>query len=420
MNTHLRIKKLRGKNILFNYYFQVQNRMVNFEFRFAFMQASVPVGVMGGYIIAAIVLHQQQKYPLGILNWRIPILIEVLLLVPICFAFFCIPRGRFDLNLSRSYNTPTMSTNDTDETATDSNISRTWRSVVSIELQESEEDVEDESEPGISHNVSQYFSELKEALLYLYHLPMYKYLVCTLTALYFVVTGVQYWVPSYMLVCTESSISLVNILFIIVVSTSPTSGVIWGGWIVDRRGGYRSNEQRIRSLKLCFCFGCISVAAAISIIFVNNVWQFSILLWIILFFGAAVLPPCSGIIVSIVPNKYRAISSSINLIIYNFFGYFLSLSLSGLLMQLLLVYRPRCNYNCAREYGFRTVMLWSIFSLLFLYFAIENSTRACSNWMRRQCLLLGCHHPCCNDIEIVHNKTNSLTFSPMLISPSKR
>ena len=63
MNTHLRIKKLRGKNILFNYYFQVQNRMVNFEFRFAFMQASVPVGVMGGYIIAAIVLHQQQKYP---------------------------------------------------------------------------------------------------------------------------------------------------------------------------------------------------------------------------------------------------------------------------------------------------------------------------------------------------------------------
>ena len=44
---------------------------------FAFMQASVPLGVMGGYIIATIILHQERKYVLGLLSWRIPILIEV-------------------------------------------------------------------------------------------------------------------------------------------------------------------------------------------------------------------------------------------------------------------------------------------------------------------------------------------------------
>ena len=41
----------------------------------------------------------------------------------------------------------------------------------------------------------------------------------------------------------------------------------------------------------------------------------------------------SGIVVSIVPRRHRPVSSSLSLVVFNLFGYFLSLVLSGYLMQ---------------------------------------------------------------------------------------
>ena len=45
------------------------------------------------------------------------------------------------------------------------------------------------------------------------------------------------------------------------------------------------------------------------------------------------LPACSGIVVSVVPRKFRTVSSSCSLVFFNLFGYFLSSVLSGFLMQ---------------------------------------------------------------------------------------
>ena len=41
----------------------------------------------------------------------------------------------------------------------------------------------------------------------------------------------------------------------------------------------------------------------------------------------------AGIVVSIVPRRHRPVSSSLSLVVFNLFGYFLSLVLSGYLMQ---------------------------------------------------------------------------------------
>lgn len=98
------------------------------------------------------------------------------------------------------------------------------------------------------------------------------------------------------------------------------------------------------------------------------------LLWALLFCGGAVLPSCSGILVSVVPNQFRAVSSSVSIMIFNLFGYFLSLTLSGYLMQFILVFRSDCDYICARVESFRLIMVWSIFSLLFLAFALETAS----------------------------------------------
>lgn len=298
---------------------------------------------------------------------------KVCLLVPICFGFFTIPSAGFNLNLSNDISTPaqvrarsavtsTITTTSSLSPAGSPNIfPDTWRTIGSTNDHDKGED-SDSDESSVSQRLEKVSSlgdsltELKQTLTYLFNLPNYKYIVGAMTCLYFVVTGVQYWVPSYMLlVLTNNHPTLVNVCFIIVVGTSPTSGVIFGGKIVDYLGGYRSDAQRVFILKVCFYFGCIAVTGmsvfyltnqtltrtlttntnsnpkpllfnitksllgAIRIIFVDNLWEFVILLWIVLFFGAAVLPPCSGIVVSSVPSKYRGKRSLFYIYIFYLF-----------------------------------------------------------------------------------------------------
>lgn len=77
-----------------------------------------------------------------------------------------------------------------------------------------------------------------------------------ISSLYFVVTGTQYWACSYFTTALSSSALTVNALFIVCTATGPTSGVLFGGWIIDNVfGGYRGNSQRTGALEVCCVFG---------------------------------------------------------------------------------------------------------------------------------------------------------------------
>lgn len=52
-----------------------------------------------------------------------------------------------------------------------------------------------------------------------------------MTALYFTVTGVQYWGTTYLSVSLQAPLPLVNLLFIVCAATGPTLGVFFGGWL---------------------------------------------------------------------------------------------------------------------------------------------------------------------------------------------
>lgn len=154
-----------------------------------------------------------------------------------------------------------------------------------------------------------------------------------MTALYFTVTGVQYWGTKYLSVALKAPLPLVSALFILCAATGPTLGVFFGGWVVDLCGGYRGPHQRVVALEVCATLGVLGCVFSVPITFLNNIFIVVSLLWVVLFFGGSMLPACSGIIVSIVPRAYRATSSSLSLVVFNMFGYFLSLLLSGYLMQ---------------------------------------------------------------------------------------
>ena len=65
------------------------------------LQASVPVGVMLGYVCGFIVAkYAGSNFIFGTECWRIVILAEVCLLTPFCFGFLCIPRYGLSLKFN--------------------------------------------------------------------------------------------------------------------------------------------------------------------------------------------------------------------------------------------------------------------------------------------------------------------------------
>jgi hypothetical protein len=217
-----------------------------------------------------------------------------------------------------------------------------------------------------------------------------------------------------MLLVLSAPRSMVNLMFVLCAGTGPTLGVFYGGWMIDRVGGYIGTKQRLKCLKICFttgiCAGIIATVAALA----ENFYFFICCLWLILFFGASLLPACTGMLISVVPRQYRPISSSLSIFIFNIFGYSFSLFLSGYLMQVRIslsvslclsvsvsvslslslslshthslsprtcslgcqivgFYFPECDLVCSRRTGYRVVLLWSYWSLVFLFLALFSA-----------------------------------------------
>jgi hypothetical protein len=154
-----------------------------------------------------------------------------------------------------------------------------------------------------------------------------------MSALYFTVTGVQFWGTKYLSVALHAPLPVVSTMFVLCAATGPTLGVFFGGWVVDKVGGYKGAHQRVIALELCATFGVLACLFSLPITFVSNIFGAVSLLWVVLFFGASMLPACSGIVVSIIPRAHRPTSSALAIVVFNMFGYFLSLLLSGALMQ---------------------------------------------------------------------------------------
>lgn len=70
-----------------------------------------------------------------------------------------------------------------------------------------------------------------------------------------------------------------------------------------------------------FVFAAVGIGSAIIIPFVNNFYIVAILLWFVLFFGGAMMPGLTGIMMVSVPPYLRAFGNSNGEIIKNIFGY---------------------------------------------------------------------------------------------------
>jgi MFS transporter, Spinster family, sphingosine-1-phosphate transporter len=66
--------------------------------------------------------------------------------------------------------------------------------------------------------------------------PVFIWTSATLSVLFFVVTGIQFWISCYLIEVLYADETETCIAFILVSATAPTAGVVFGGWLVDHIG----------------------------------------------------------------------------------------------------------------------------------------------------------------------------------------
>ena len=152
-------------------------------------------------------------------------------------------------------------------------------------------------------------------------------LCLALTFLYFIITGIQYWVSDYLITELKVEQEVVFVTFSIISITGPVLGVVIGGNVTTFLGGYNSKK----SLQICLVVALMCLGSAIPTPFVNNFPLFVVLLWFLLFFGGAILPCMTGIMLSTVDKQYKTIANSIANLSYNLLGYLPAPTVYGLI-----------------------------------------------------------------------------------------
>lgn len=79
-----------------------------------------------------------------------------------------------------------------------------------------------------------------------------------------------------------------------------------GGYAINRKGGYENPT----TIFYVFVFASIGIGAAVVIPFVDNFYLITSLLWIVLFFGGAMMPGLTGIMMVSVSPYLRAFGNS--------------------------------------------------------------------------------------------------------------
>ena len=95
-----------------------------------------------------------------------------------------------------------------------------------------------------------------------------------------------------------------QIAFAITSLTGPLAGVFFGGWLVDKMGGYRADASAtLQTLKTCNIFGLGAVICALPAAFIKNFYWCIISIWLVLFFGGALLPAMTGVCLTAVRGR---------------------------------------------------------------------------------------------------------------------
>lgn len=166
----------------------------------------------------------------------------------------------------------------------------------------------------------------------------------SLTALYFVVTAIQYWASEFFVKVFQRPAAEVTTVFDLVSATAPIAGVVIGSSTADKLGGIGSPAQVAKICRIDCLFAFLAMLAGLVAGFVppdveddvTGTFRFYVVvagIWVQLFFGGAMLPSVSGISIESVDRADRPIAASLSMLLCNLFGFVLGVFVPGALSQ---------------------------------------------------------------------------------------
>lgn len=155
--------------------------------------------------------------------------------------------------------------------------------------------------------------------------------------------------------------AVVTVLYSFCSITAPIPGAAMGGYIADLYGGYKGKNV-LTAIKICAGFGVLAFIFAFPIGFLNRSLYIMPLLWALLFFGAALIPTATGIVINSVTREHQATSSSLSQLIFNLAGYFSAPVVSAAVMDMF------DDEVIGMTWGFRVCLWWSGLAIIFIIF----------------------------------------------------
>ena len=302
------------------------------------LQCAVPLGVVLGYAVASVF----NELGLSFLDWRAAILLQAILEMPLIFSLSRIHNSYIEVR------SPQQS-----------------RALNTAGLLETFGENEERNEESV---------EFRAGILQQYRILLnswtFVFLTLGLSSMFFVVSGIQYWTTLYMIQALNADPVVVIIGFVVLSTTAPISGVLAGGHVSDYYGGYKGENART-AIRLCLGFAVLAFCFAVPASFVDNIAFEFVLLWLLFFFGACLVPSASGIIVDSTHPELQSAASSLSQFMFNFGGFFLAPVVSAAFMD------SFDNKALALTWGFRFTLSFSIGALAFMlaaFLVIQQAT----------------------------------------------
>jgi hypothetical protein len=229
-----------------------------------------------------------------------------------------------------------------------------------------------------------------EQLRGLWRCDVFVYLTIAMCGLYWVVTGIQFWITKYLTQIIGTDPKTVTAVFSIVSLAAPISGVFFGGWVVDKYGGYKDDEtegpasgaQQLTTLKICTRFGIMSVVSIIPSAISRDFATIIVSIVGVLFFGGALVPPATGVAISSVPKELKAFGNAMYMGITHLFGYAAAPVACGWISQLI-------GGDKGLTWGFRINQSVAPVAVFFMWIASRMAEKAVVQWQRRAALIDG-------------------------------
>ena len=148
-------------------------------------------------------------------------------------------------------------------------------------------------------------------------IKMFIYMALALSTLFYITTGIQYWISDYLQIVLEVPADEVFYFFSFTCLSAPFLGIVTGGICFASVGGYNSDK----AFPLLIFVGTLAGASAIPAPFLHNKYAMYLLQWCLFYFGAFLLPTMTGIMLNSVDVQRRTTANSLATLSYNMFGY---------------------------------------------------------------------------------------------------